>query len=456
MKINNFVDKIFCINLKCRKNKKNFIKKQAKKYNLDITFFNAIQNIQNPANGCLQSHLQIIKLAKLRKYKKILIIEDDCQFLQEPTIDIKKLPKKWKQIYLGCNLQELLETESNIEKLKQKHFIKMKCLTTHSYILHNSAYNEIINNLTKCKNPIDVYYKNNFHNNGTSYVINPQIATQKEGFSDIEQKYLKYTLSDIDDFIKIKQSPHEYNEKTLDFKLKLKNFNDEDLPKVSILTPTKNRKNFFEMAIHCFKNYDYPEKKIEWIILDDSDDGTNLRDILPKDKRIKYIRIKTKRQIPISEKRNMCVKYASNDILINQDDDDYYFPHRIRTQVKVLLTYPKINMVGSGIVCCYDVNSEKFYNVGGPTTIAEATMCYRKKFFTERNFNKKVKMGEGILFLKERKHECFRIPHTFILFVMNHKNNVTNSLRKVTEEKDYINYYKLPSTILNIVNKQKN
>ena len=57
MKLNEFVDKIYCINLKHRRNRRHYIEQQAIKYDLDITFFNAIRNKKNPAKGCLESHL---------------------------------------------------------------------------------------------------------------------------------------------------------------------------------------------------------------------------------------------------------------------------------------------------------------------------------------------------------------------------------------------------------------
>ena len=53
-----------------RKNKKKFIQEQAETLDLDIEFFNAIRNKKNPAAGCLQSHLNIIKMAKENNYEK--------------------------------------------------------------------------------------------------------------------------------------------------------------------------------------------------------------------------------------------------------------------------------------------------------------------------------------------------------------------------------------------------
>ena len=77
----------------------------------------------------------------------------------------------------------------------------------------------------------------------------------------------------------------------------------------------------------------------------------------------------------------MCMKYASHDILVNMDDDDFYMPHSIKARVKLLLTYPKINMVGSGIICCYDTMIKRFYLAGSKKTLSEATMCFTRDFW---------------------------------------------------------------------------
>ena len=43
-------------------------------------------------------------------------------------------------------------------------------------------------------------------------------------------------------------------------------------PHVSILTPTYNRKRFIELCIFNLINQSYPLDKLEWFILDDSDE----------------------------------------------------------------------------------------------------------------------------------------------------------------------------------------
>mgnify|MGYP005995573173 CR=1 FL=1 len=47
------------------------------------------------------------------------------------------------------------------------------------------------------------------------------------------------------------------------------NITDNDLPKVSILTPTWKRRHFLPLMIHNLKHMDYPKDKLEQVIIDD-------------------------------------------------------------------------------------------------------------------------------------------------------------------------------------------
>jgi len=446
--INSFVNQIYCINLKERKDRKKLMQQQAKKYKLDINFFNACKD-KKGWKGCLKSHLNILKDAKKRNFEKILILEDDCKILQKMEIEEDKIPENWKMLYLGCNLVELLE--DNHFEAKNKKWVKMRGYTTHCMIIHKSAYEELINLITPMEKPVDVYYMEDFHRYGKCYAMNPMIVTQQDGYSDIEGKVIKYHLKDVDDVVHILDAPHTFNENTGEYKLHLNNIEDKDLPFISILTPTKNRSRFFKLAIHCFNNFQYPREKIEWIIVDDSDDGKNLYDILPKDKRIKYYKINTKRQLNVSMKRNLCVKYASHNILVNMDDDDYYLPHSLISRVKVLMTYPNINIVGCGHYCCYNVHKKEFFLVGANYELSEASMAFRKKYWEDTKFNNKISRGEGIFFVRNRKEQAYKIPYDFIFFAMNHHKNLTGNLRKSNTQRR-VNYHALPEDILEILN----
>lgn len=55
--------------------------------------------------------------------------------------------------------------------------------------------------------------------------------------------------------------------------LKLPEINENELPSVSILTPTYNRKIFKNLMLRNWEIIEYPRNKLEWIIVDDSDNG---------------------------------------------------------------------------------------------------------------------------------------------------------------------------------------
>lgn len=151
-------------------------------------------------------------------------------------------------------------------------------------------------------------------------------------------------------------------------------------------------------------------------------------------------------------KRNLCVKYSTNDILVNMDDDDYYTPENLLARVKVLVSNTNINVVGCGVTCCYEIRNKKYFLTGSKSQYAEATMAFRKSFWEKKKFNNKDIFGEGINFTKNRKHECCKIPFSFVMCVINHKKNITIGRRKVIDNKAYVDYYSLPEEIITILN----
>ena len=47
--------------------------------------------------------------------------------------------------------------------------------------------------------------------------------------------------------------------------LNLPSIPDDVLPTVTVVTPTYNRKNMFDIAIRNYKNFNYPREKLQWI-----------------------------------------------------------------------------------------------------------------------------------------------------------------------------------------------
>ncbi len=211
--------------------------------------------------------------------------------------------------------------------------------------------------------------------------------------------------------------------------LKLPKLNYEDLPCVSIVTITYNRKSVFPMAIRNYELFEYPRDKIEWIIVDDSDNGESLSDILPKSNRIKYYKLDTTGRLSIGHKRNFGVENATHDYIFFMDDDDYYYPLSLYARMAVLLKYPQYDLVGVTDLDIYDVVHEFSAKIKG-SHVSEASMAFKKSFWKECQFPVKFNsLGEGYPFTKGRRNRVVKMPSCFNLIALTHWTNYTQSNR---------------------------
>lgn len=211
--------------------------------------------------------------------------------------------------------------------------------------------------------------------------------------------------------------------------LKLPHLDHEQLPLVSIVTVTYNRKTLFPMAIRNWTLFDYPKDHLEWIIVDDSDDGNSLSDLLPKDSRICYYRLQTTGRLSIGQKRNYGVEHATHPIIILMDDDDYYYPCSIYARVALLLKHPQHDLVGVTDLDIYDTLNDFSARCKG-ALISEASMGFRKSFWQEQHFPDQFNsLGEGYPFTKDRRHRIIKMPSCFNLIAMTHRTNYTQSGR---------------------------
>jgi hypothetical protein len=214
-------------------------------------------------------------------------------------------------------------------------------------------------------------------------------------------------------------------------KISLPKLSYEELPYVSIVTITKNRKHIFELPIRNFYEFEYPKDKLEWVIIDDGND--NLKSVLPVDKRIKYVRyteIGT-----LCQKRDIGVQQASYDIIAFMDDDDYYFPCSIYSRVALMKHYRR-DCIGCTTLGIYDIiDDSSFLNVS--SMISEASMAFKRSFWKKRQFGKEDhNYGEAYVFINGREKEVINMPYFFNLVAITHNGNITKDLRKNRFEGD--------------------
>src|SRR6266851_2559581 len=100
-----------------------------------------------------------------------------------------------------------------------------------------------------------------------------------------------------------------------------------DLPLVSCIMPTANRRRFVPEALRLFLLQDYSEKEL--VVLDDGED--NIADLVPDHPQIRYLRLD--RRHSLGSKRNFACAAAKGTIIAHWDDDDWYAPWRLSRQV---------------------------------------------------------------------------------------------------------------------------
>ena len=198
VKIQDFFDNIYIINLKKRTDRLCHIKQELDKINCDIyTIYEAIDGSTLNVNTkikkgnyalCLTTK-NILKEAKEKKFEKILILEDDVifkdKFNENFNNTIEHLPDDWDLFYMGANhMKPKIEYNDKIDKL------------TYSYAAHflgvkNTIYDVIIENIDRGEIENDVLYANlqSYYN---AYCSKKQHVKQLASFSDIELRNVNY------------------------------------------------------------------------------------------------------------------------------------------------------------------------------------------------------------------------------------------------------------------------
>lgn len=211
----------------------------------------------------------------------------------------------------------------------------------------------------------------------------------------------------------------------------------EDCPPISIVTLLYNRRKFFDLACHNIMLSDYPKDKIEWVIVDDSDDpneavSDRVIQVGLKSAPLQLVYVPYDRRLPISEKRNIGVNRSKHDIILFMDDDDHYPETSFRRRVAWLTKHPwKPQASVCTTIACYDllrgvsaVNTPP-WNLPLKQRISEATLTFYKSWWEAKKFPFKVNVGEGEGFLEGREHEVLEMPPQQILVAFSHKKNTS-------------------------------
>jgi GR25 family glycosyltransferase involved in LPS biosynthesis len=137
-----FVDGVFYINLDKRTDRRVAVEAEFEKIGIEAERFVGIERKPGIV-GCGQSHLSVLRLAKERDYKNVLIFEDDFEFLVVRDEFWSRLEQFFAdEIPYDVLMLSYLMHES---EPYNDYLLKVNYASTASaYIVHNSFYDSII------------------------------------------------------------------------------------------------------------------------------------------------------------------------------------------------------------------------------------------------------------------------------------------------------------------------
>ncbi len=142
------------------------------------------------AFGCLASHYEMIKTAKERGYKRILILEDDFE-ATDLLFDVELLTKiaslTFDMFYLSFSqMEEPLQTPCpGINKAT-------RALSTGAYIIDRSIFDLVLSQCMQYNKQIDIFYAEVVQKQCHVLCTERCAIIQRESFSDIVQQNIKY------------------------------------------------------------------------------------------------------------------------------------------------------------------------------------------------------------------------------------------------------------------------
>jgi glycosyltransferase involved in cell wall biosynthesis len=192
------------------------------------------------------------------------------------------------------------------------------------------------------------------------------------------------------------------------------------LPLVTCIMPTADRRAFVPRAIDLFLRQDYPAREL--LILDDGVDP--VADLVPADPRIRYVRLE--RRLVLGAKRNLACELARGSLIAHWDDDDWHAPGRLSYQVALLLER-RADVCGAGRLLYYRPASAEAWLYSYPQSlrpwVAGNSLCYRRDFWAAGPFPA-VAVGEDTRFVWAPRPMAMAVApdHAFIVGIVHSGN----------------------------------
>lgn len=189
-----YIDHIFYINLDSRTDRREKFENQMKEYGFECERFSAICEPHNGALGCTKSHLAVLRLAKERNYRRVLIFEDDFMFtvsseiVHEQLSRLLEIPVQFDVCFLSYNV--MLSEDTPYSFIRRA----TNTQTASGYIIEQHYYDVLINNFEgsiDSNKPLDIEWKH-LQCSDRWYYFTTRMGIQRSGYSDIQKSMEDY------------------------------------------------------------------------------------------------------------------------------------------------------------------------------------------------------------------------------------------------------------------------
>lgn len=387
-------------------------------------------NFEEDSIKNLREYLINIKKKVYDKSSCVGVLTDDNIF----KIDITKIPnvpKKWDILFLEYDLKHFdYKNEYN-----NIYWCKSTVLDSRHFIINIDILDKLLQILKNIKKWSELI--NSFETFDTFSITKTMFSERVSNY--IKFPYDKYncktTTIDEKDNIMKEYSKENYSklknivsnegiinpELIKNFDLKIAKLDDITkynlLPNISLISMATNKNKFFHL-LHTFLRLNYPKDKLELIVVDDCDIDKLLKNVLPNDKRIKFINISKKNQetdeyikFPLGYKLNIGIKYSSYEVVSHFFDTNVYINDSFMNLVKCYLMSGK-DLLLSKDLALYNF-TDKVSKKGNTPDIAN--MIYLKSYWKTFDFDNTLSDSNILVY----KYTYFRkiAMHIYHLYI---------------------------------------
>ncbi len=182
-----------------------------------------------------------------------------------------------------------------------------------------------------------------------------------------------------------------------------------EMPLVSCIMPTYNRRHFVRLALNYFLQQDYPNKEL--VVVDDGTDP--IGDLLEGIAEVRYIHLPSHRSI--GTKRNLACAHACGEIIAHWDDDDWYAPERLSYQVEPIIA-GQADMTGLENLYLLTIPDNEFWKSSTQLqnrmfvgNVHGGTLMYRKTLWEQGLRYPKTNLAEDAALVRQVMHRGKRL-----------------------------------------------